>query len=368
MEKYLGVARGLALTAAGAVCVVLLMLFLRRLYRQGKDLLLWTLWAVLGLLFLSFAVLYPKSLHPLPGKGSDREDALRVELEAVTHHRFPFDGRTFLNHPPTPLPGAMWLASPFYATSRVALQNIFWAVLFGVFLVRFFVRHGSAAAFAFLFLLAALENLNDFDVGGDYVTNVLYISIAIALFAQATKPSTNSWRTAGSICLLGVALSSRAIYAVTILPLLAFGIRNGSAKRTLLMFLGVLLVATCVTLPVYLPHPVAGLAIHLSQSADKVRFLPPYLSVISLAFTAFLVSSFGLFRRRISLPEVFGLSGAAAFILIFPPMSFVVRHEGGWTAPLTADMEYLAPAAIFLSLWALSLWERDSLADLRSVI
>jgi len=42
------------------------------------------------------------------------------------------------------------------------------------------------------------------------------ICIAIALFAQATKPHTNVWRTVGSVCLLGVALSSRALYAVTI--------------------------------------------------------------------------------------------------------------------------------------------------------
>lgn len=166
VEKYLGVARGWGITALGAVCVALLLLFLRRLYRQGQDLPRWTLWVVLGVLFLSFAVLYPRSLHPLPGKGSDREDALRVELQAVTHHRFPYDARTFLHHAPTPLPGAMWLAAPFYATSRIAFQNLVWAALFGLFLARFFARQGSAAVFMLLFLLTALENLNDFDVVG----------------------------------------------------------------------------------------------------------------------------------------------------------------------------------------------------------
>ena len=221
LQKYLGVARGWTLTALGAVCIILLMLFLRRLYHRGQDLPRWTLWAVLGSVVLSFAVLYPRSLHPLPGKGSDREDALRVELYAATHRNFPYDARTFLHHPPTPLPGAMWLAAPFYAIGRVALQNLFWAGLFGLFLVRFFARQATAAAFAFLFVLTALENLNDFDVGGDYLVNVFYMTIAMALFAQATKPFTNVWRTVGTVCLLGVALSSRAVYAVTTVPLLA---------------------------------------------------------------------------------------------------------------------------------------------------
>lgn len=47
-------------------------------------------------------------------------------------------------------------------------------------------------------------------------------------------------------------------------------------------------------------------------------------------------------------------------------MASIVEHEGGWTRPLTPDLEYLAPAAIFLSLWGFSLWERNSLATERS--
>lgn len=368
VEKYLGVARGSVLTALGAVGVVLLMLFLRGLYRRGQDLPRWTVWAVLGVMFLSFAVLYPKSLHPLPGKGSDREDALRVELQAVAHHRFPYDARTFLHHAPTPLPGAMLLASAFYATSRVALQNLVWAVLFCLFLVRFFARQGTAAAFTLLFLLTALENLNDFDVGGDFVINILYVILAIAVFAQATRPSTNVWRTAGAVCLLGVVLSSRAVYAITLVPLLAFGIRNGSAKRTILMFLGALLVAASITLPVFMPHPVSGLATQLAQNASKFQFLPPFLPAKLLMLVALLVASLGFFSRRLSLQQVYGLGGAAMLLLIFPPMAFIVKHEGGWTAPLTTDLEYLAPAALFIGLWALSLWERDSLMELRPVV
>jgi len=117
------------------------------------------------------------------------------------------------------------------------------------------------------------------------------------------------------------------------------------------MFLGVLLVAACTTLPVFLPHPVAGLAVQLAQHADKLQFLPSFLPAKLLTLLAFLMASLGFFSRRISLPEVFGLSGAAVLLLIFPRMAFIVKHEGGWTRPLTTDLEYLAPAAIFLGLW-----------------
>lgn len=98
----------------------------------------------------------------------------------------------------------------------------------------------------------------------------------------------------GSVCLLGLALSSRALYAVTIVPLLAFGIRNGAAKRTILMIF-VLLIAACATLPVFLPHPVSGLAAQLAQNTDKLQFLPPFLPAKLLTLLAFLVASLGFF-------------------------------------------------------------------------
>jgi hypothetical protein len=361
VEKYVCVRRGLQLMCVGAGCVVLLMLFVRRLYLQHKDVPRWSIWAVLALVFLAFAVLYPKSLHPLPGKGSDREDALRVELHAVTHHQYPYDARTFLDHAPTPLPGAMWLAAPFYATSKIAFQNLVWAVLFGSFLLCFFARRGTATVFALLFLLTGLENLNDFVVGGDFVTNVLYLSIAIALFAKATEPSTPWLRTVASVCLLALALSSRAVYAVTMIPLIAYGVRNGVAKRTLLMLSGVMVVAACITLPVFWPQPVERLSIQLSQNADKLQFLPAFMPRLLTAL-AFGVASLGFLRRRLRLHEVYGLCGAAVLLLTFPPMASIVHHEGGWLNPLTSDLEYLAPAAMFLSLWGLAVWERQSVA------
>lgn len=360
VEKYLGVPRGLAFTFAGAVCAALLILGLRRLFLAQRDFERWTPWCALAVLFLSFATLYPRSLHHPPRSGSDREDALRVELRAVTHHQYPYAARTFLKHPPTPLPGAMWLAAPFYAAGRIALQNLFWAVLFVFFLRGFFTTHASTAAFLILFLLTALENLNDFDVGGDYLTNVLYIVVAIALLVKAIDGRLNAWQTALSILLMGVALPSRALYAVILPPLLSYGLLHGKGKRTLALLGGAVFISICVTVPVFWPHPIQNFAVQLSQNADKLRLLPTYLPPRYLTALAFVVASLGILRRSMDLADIFGLAGAAMLILLLPPMAMIVRAEGGWTALLTPDLEYLSPAALFLALWALFRWEQDS--------
>jgi hypothetical protein len=85
-----------------------------------------TVWLLLLFLALTtaFAILYPISLrHPL-NIGSDREDALRIELDAVRDHQYPYDAHTFLGNPPTPLPGAMLLAAPFFALGHIAWQKL----------------------------------------------------------------------------------------------------------------------------------------------------------------------------------------------------------------------------------------------------
>ena len=122
----------------GVVMIVLGMHWLDRLNRRQHQIGLgW--FVILFVAFIAaFAVLYPISLRHTLNSGSDREDALRVELDAVVHHRYPYDARTFLGNPPTPLPGAMLLAAPFFAMGDIAGQNLFWLAFFLVFTGRFF--------------------------------------------------------------------------------------------------------------------------------------------------------------------------------------------------------------------------------------
>lgn len=358
VQKYLPMNVAAAVSIFGCFLVLGGLLWLRRQY-VGRDLGLLPLALAFLALLISFVVLYPKAQRHTVGQGSDREDALRVELAAVLHHQYPYDARTFLNHPPTPLPGAMLLAAPFYLAGRVAIENIVWAAAFCCFLLCFFRCRRTALVYFVLFLITALENLNDFDVGGDYVTNIMYVCIALFCFAKATDRDASWPKVTAAVTFLGIALSSRVVYVVVLPPMFAYVAQRNRLGRTLALCGGVLLAAALVTLPVFFPHPIAHLYAQLNQNANKLTVLPSFLTGVTLPTAALLVASAAFFFRM-SLPRVFLLSGVAASILVVPPMIFFVRTQGGFTKPLSTDLEYLAVGAMLLGLWALSEWERDA--------
>ncbi len=358
VEKYVGLPQAWVVCALGCTGVALLLLLLRKSYRRNADIPRSSLIIAFCILVSSFAVLYPKSQHHAPGKGSDREDALRVELIAVLHHRYPYDARTFLGHAPTPLPGAMWLAMPFFFVGRIALQNVFWAGAFFVFLAKFYARRSTALVFVVVFLLTSLENLNDIDVGGDYVTNIMYVCIAIYVFGLAVEDSDSTTKTWLATIFLGISLSSRILYLVVMPLLFALAIQRTRLQRALWMVGGVLVTWSLVTFPVFSPHPVTKLIGQLNQNADKLRQLPQAFAGITLPLLALLVASTS-FLLHMNVRRVFLLAGAASLILVLPPMISIVQAEGGLTRPMTADLEYLAVSAVFLSLWAMSTWEQS---------
>ena len=357
IEKYLPLRRAAFVCLLGCAFVAIVMLVLRWSYRRELDISNWTLFALFAVLVLSFAVIYPKSLDHSVRKGSDREDALRVELAAVAHHQYPYDARTFRNNPPTPLPGALWLASPFYFIGRIALQNLVWAAAFMLVLYRFFRRRSTTFAFVVLFLLTALENLNDFDVGGDYIVDILYISVALFLFTLTVERNRLSWLGVFSVTLLGIALSSRAIYMVTLFPLLAFTWQHTSRKRTLILFAGVFAATAMATLPVFAPHPLSHLLAQLGQNADKFQALPEYLPGKLLPPLAILVACASFFVP-VTLPRIYLMSGIATLVMLLPPMVGIVAVQGGLSHPLSTDIEYLSVSVLFLELWIFSEWEQ----------
>lgn len=365
VEKYLGLTRAAVACAVGSVAVIATLLVLRRVCETGRDIRIWPLLATFLIMVLSFAVIYPKSQHHAPGKGSDREDALRVELYGITHHQYPYSMRTYLGHPPTPLPGALVLAAPFYFAGRIAVQNLLWIALFFLFLTRYFRKRATALAFIAIFLVSALENLNDIDVGGDYVANILYVSIAMFTFYRAIDREAMDWKTYLSVIFLGLALSSRIIYVVTLPTLLALALQSPKQRRSVLLLTGALFTSALVTLPVFMPHPFEHLREQLNQNADKLKLLPALISGNTLPVIALAVASLAFFQRM-TLQLAFLLTGAASLIMILPPMLLFVSKEGGLRKPLTPDLEYLAVCAIFLSLWIFARWEQLAISTAES--
>src|ERR1700719_4158567 len=91
--KYLSPAKAIAALALGLLSIVAGMSRLLRLNLSPRQIgIVWFL-----LLFLAFttafAILYPISLRHTLNIGSDREDALRIELLATRHHQYPYDAR-----------------------------------------------------------------------------------------------------------------------------------------------------------------------------------------------------------------------------------------------------------------------------------
>jgi hypothetical protein len=348
--KYLSHTRAIAALLFGLLSILVAMAVPDPLnYRQRR---LSAGWFLLLFLILgqAFAVLYPISLRHTLNRGSDREDALRIELNAVVHHQYPYDARTFLGNPPTPLPGAMLLAAPFYAIGHIAWQNFLWLALFFAFTTRFFRFRATALFFLATFLLFAPADLSDFTSGGDYLTNFFYVAIAVALFAHSlNRPLTAA--IPGAI-FLGITLSSRALYPLILIPLLALALQRtpDSRPRTAALFAIVLAAAAAITLPIFTPHPIPHLLQVLDQNSGKLRFLPPALHPrITLPLLALLTAATAFFVRM-DLPRLFLIFAASSLVILAPTIATFGLHSG-------YAFFYLSVCSLAFSLWALSRYE-----------
>jgi hypothetical protein len=352
--KYLSPAKAITALALGLLSIVAGMSRLLRLNLRPRQIgIVWFL-----LLFLAFttafAILYPISLRHTLNIGSDREDALRIELLAVRHHQYVYDARTFLGNPPTPLPGAMLLAAPFFALGHIAWQNFLWLALFFFFAIHFFRYRATALFYLAVSLLFAPGHLSDFTSGGDYLTNFFYVAIAVTLFNRSLGNSL--YASIPTALFLGVALSSRILYAVILIPLLSMTLQRTSRLRAAMLFFLVLLAACAVTLPVFSPHPLSRLLLQLQQNAIKLRYIPselhPQWTIPLLAILVACTASF----VRMDLPRLFLIFSAATFVMLAPFVVTFALHSD----KLRYAFFYLSVSTLSFSLWALSRYEQKS--------
>lgn len=349
--KYLSFGKAVAATILGLLLIALAMYWMDRINRRKRQINIGWLVLLFLVLTTTFVVMYPISLKAPLSRRSDREDALRIELSAIHNHQYPYDTRTFLGNLPTPLPGALVLAEPFFALGHIAWQNLLWLALFFVFTMRFFRYRATALFFLLVFLLFAPANLADFTSGGDYLTNFFYLAIAVVLFARSLGRPFYTCILAALF--LGITLSSRIIYGVVLIPLLALTIQRISRFRTTVLF-GIVILASCVvTLPIFAPHPFPHLLQQLEQNSRKLRYIPaifhPQLTLTLLA----IIVSCAAFFRRMDIPRLFLVYGVASFIMLAPfAVTFAfssVQHRNAFS--------YLAVCALSFSLWVLSQYE-----------
>jgi hypothetical protein len=352
--KYLHHGLATAALLLGVLFLVLGMFWLDRMNQQRCQ--IHSGWfVVLFLVFIAvFAVLYPLSLKHTLNAGSDREDALRISLSAVQHHEYPYAARTFLGNPPTPLPGVLLLAAPFYALGHIAWQNFVWLALFFLFAIRFFRYRATALFFLAVFLLLAPANLSDITSGGDYLTNFFYVMIAVVLFIRTLD---RKWYVCVPAAMfLGITLSSRIVYVVLLVPLLALALQRTTRFRTAALIVTVLVTAMAVTLPIFAPHAVTRLLQQLNQNAPKLRYVPSVLHAgWTLPLLAVIVVCAGFFVRMTfsRLQLVFSV---ASFVMLAPfVVTFALHSE-----KLRYNFSYLGICVLSFALWALSRYERLS--------
>lgn len=349
--KYLSHAKAAAVTAVGLSLIVLGIVWLDRINRRPRQIGIGWFLALFLVLTAAFAVIYPKSLKLPVNARSDREDALRVELIAVQQHQNPFEARTFQRNPPSPLPGAMLLAAPFFAIGQIAWQNFLWYALFFVFCIRFFRYRATALFFLTVFLLMAPANLSDFTSGGDYLTNFFYVAIALSLFAVSLdRPFYFSLLAA---IFLGISLSSRGVYVYALIPLLAYTLQRTSRSRALGLFAVILFASAAVTLSILAPHPVTRLLVELNQtSAGKLHFIPGALHPrFTLPLLAAMLAGIAFFVR-VDLARIFLFLSATNFVMLAPFVLTFAAHG------MPQRLSFLAICGLPFVLWALARYEQ----------
>jgi hypothetical protein len=224
--------------------------------------------------------------------------------------------------------------------------------------IRFFRYRATALFFLAIFLLFAPANLSDFTSGGDYLTNFFYIAIAVALFTSALDRSFYACIPAALF--LGIALSSRIVYAVVLIPLLALTLQRISRRRAALLFCIVLLAAATVTLPIFTPHPIAHLFQQLSQNATKLRYVPSALHPRwTLPLLALLIAAIAFFIRM-DLPRLFLIFSVTSFVMLAPFAITLALHS----EKLRYNLSYLGICALSFALWALSQYEPAPMASI----
>jgi hypothetical protein len=352
IAKYLSGTALIAATLAGAIVVLATVKLVLRSPSEPRPVrpLAWLcgFWLAMLLLYL---VLYPLSQRHTVGIGSDAEDALRVAALQLTRLSYPYSAHTYIGNPITPLPGAILLALPFEPLGRVGLQNIFWLTVLIVLCTEWLGDWLKALGFLMVMSLEDLVSVDQFVTGGDYTVNTWYVCAAVMLFLGAHASARSVALRLGTAVLLGVTLSSRLVYPIVIVPLLAaYLARRRGPRAATLCLLTPLIVAIGITVPFYLYDPAQFAPLHVQQ---KLLFLPraeAQAVLIGLPLAAALVACSG-FLVHLTLARIFLIAGvASSTILLLPSVLMLLQtpvSQFNWQL-----LSYANASATFVALWA----------------
>ncbi len=332
----------LAIVALAGLCLLLLAARSQRL-RPTRA---WFL-ALCAVAVALFAVLYPLATSGRFGGGSDRDDALNDALRSLVAGHYPYAAMTYLGNPPTPMPGALLLARPFQFLGNAALQNLFWVPAFLLWCRTHFREPATAWIAGLVVVVVAPQALDDFVVGGDFLVNALYVAI-VTDWCIRTQRGERSLARACSAILLAVAVSSRPIYAVSLVIVAGHVWQVHGAARCLRLSAVCGVVVLALNLPFYLHDPTRFPTAHVLGKLDAqpgaalVKIMLPALGLAVAALAS---------RWRLAAERPLDLLALSLAVMLYPP--FLIEALGGvplrtwmWTASFSLPVTVLGTLAV----------------------
>lgn len=352
--KIVGFGRGAFLCAVFLTLAVAALVWIQRRERRNEckeERRLVAAALTVGWLFAACAyfVLHPLSQKHVFGPGSDRENAIELACRALLSGDFPYTHLTFLHHPITPMPGALLLASPFYLAGHVGVQNLVWLGAFLIWCYWIFDGTWWAAWFAFVFIVGNPCVMQDLVTGGDFFTNFAYVVILLSCVARSLSHAPRSSGAWVSPLLLGVALSSRPIYAIVYPCLFALAWQSAGKVVALRTVLLTAVAQLGVTLPVYLRDPSHFTPFNVGSNAYAL--IPSGLHPAIAVLMAGLAIASAAFFVRVDLRRMLIVLGIALTAVTLP-LFIVDRMFRPELFPLI-NLIYLSPGLFLLVIGAI---------------
>lgn len=290
-------------------------------------------------------VIYPLAQSGSFGRGSDRDDALTVGIQALLELRYPYYERTYAGGRLSPMPGALLLGLPFHLMGSVVIQNAVYGVGCILLAARALVGWRTRWLLLPLLTLGNIAFLQDYVTGGDFVLTSLYVGVAAWVNAVAIERGEGGPSAMAKAAFLGLTLCSRPIYAVVGVALAAYALRRQGVRRAAVFACVTGTVAAVLLLPFFLYDPAAFLPSHI------LHFMPPPLRWLNTALpvAALLLAALPAVRTM----DVWGLFMvvASALGLILVPGAAVRMATGN------PSLYYLVPPSLYAAV-ALLGWMR----------
>lgn len=275
VQKYANTAAALVLFAlapvVGLAVAALLALARARLSERTADILAA---ALLGLAVAVLLIVYPHANTHAPDQGSDRDDAATIGARGFLHGENPYGSFTYLHNPVSQLPTLLVVAMPFAGLFGSSAYEL---VLFAPLLYLLW-RRLAGSRVALVLLLVALVSptfLRDFLTGGDLMPNTVLVAAA-CVFLWNTEGS----RELAAAALLGVALASRANFAIVLIPLLVALARRRGARAALRAGVVVAAVFATIVLPFALT-PGGRTALSMNDKLSEIPGGAPLILVLA---------------------------------------------------------------------------------------